>query len=180
LFGVNANQTDGSDQAKRRRVDCRFRTDPQSTPFSLRQPLVETDAADSCIAERHERLFLDKTAVVPRVACRVQITRDDLRERRTVRASDLDDAVQCGLSRYLSDDRRSVVRRNRLKQSIGDAHRSTLRAEIRDTAMNSMNCVARTIAYGTPAASISFSCATLAAKYAFSGVRSQPTIDSAT
>ena len=45
---------------------------------------------------------------------------------------------------------------------------------------NSKNCVARTIEYGTPPASISFSWLTLARMYPLSGMRSAPTTDSAT
>ena len=45
---------------------------------------------------------------------------------------------------------------------------------------NSKNCVARTIVYDTPPASISFSWLTLARMYPLSGMRSAPTTDSAT
>ena len=45
---------------------------------------------------------------------------------------------------------------------------------------NSKNCVARTIVYGTPPASISFSWLTLARMYPLSGMRSAPTTDRAT
>src|SRR5262249_34328929 len=45
---------------------------------------------------------------------------------------------------------------------------------------NSKNCVARTIEYGTPPASISFSWLTFARMYPLSGMRSAPTTDRAT
>src|SRR6185437_5568411 len=121
----------------------RFRLSQRSTLAGLRQPLVQADAANARFAERHQRLFFDAATEVPRVAIRrdrpcvayrLQITRNDVRERSTVRASDFHYAVHWGLKRDLREDRRNVVRRDRLKQSVADAHGPTVRTEISDTA----------------------------------------------
>src|SRR6201985_2279353 len=114
-----------------------------STLFGLREPLIETHMADSCLTERHERLFLYKTAVVPRIAIRhhwarishrFQITRNDVRKRCTVWTRDVDRTVQRRCKRGLRENRRDIFRSDRLKQSIAQAHRAIVRAEVRDTA----------------------------------------------
>src|ERR1700732_4659214 len=66
------------------------------------EPFVETDMAGARLTQRHQRALLDAAAVVSglgiaydltRVADRLQIAGDDLVERRSFRAGDLDDAV---------------------------------------------------------------------------------------
>jgi hypothetical protein len=43
---------------------------PAISPFRSRQPLIEYDAADSCVAERYERVLFDAAAEVPRTPIR--------------------------------------------------------------------------------------------------------------
>src|SRR5262244_1235885 len=62
------------------------------------EPVVEPDAAEARVAQRHERVLLDAAAVVaglgvphdlPRIADRLQIAGDEVVERGSLRASDL-------------------------------------------------------------------------------------------
>src|SRR5215468_367593 len=66
------------------------------------EPLVETDAAEARLAQRHQRVLLDPAAEVlgfgvahdlTRVADRLQIAGDDFIERRPFRAGNLHDAI---------------------------------------------------------------------------------------
>src|SRR5246127_4764065 len=79
-------------------------TSDAGSGFCLRaaEPFVETDAAETRFAQRHQRALLDPAAPVSglgvahhltRVADRLQIAGDDLVERRSFRPGDLDDAV---------------------------------------------------------------------------------------
>ena len=82
--------------------------------------------AEACFAQRHERAFLDPAAKVPGlgvaydlapVADRLHITGDDLVERSSFRAGDLDDAVARRRDPHLSDDSSNVVRGDGLEQT---------------------------------------------------------------
>src|SRR5215213_7830507 len=90
------------------------------------EPFVETDAAEARLAQWHERVLLDPAAPVSglgvahdltRVAESLQIAGDDLVERSSFRAGDLDDAVSwCG-ERHIGDEDSNVVRRDGLEQA---------------------------------------------------------------
>src|SRR5258708_30929335 len=90
------------------------------------EPFVEADAAEARLAQRHERALLDPAAEVSglavahdltRVADRLQIAGDDLVERYSFRAGDLDDAASRRCERHIGDDGSNVVRRDRLEQA---------------------------------------------------------------
>src|SRR5262249_60093098 len=89
-------------------------------------PFIETDVAEARFAQRDERALLDTAAPVPRlgvthdlmrVADRFQIAGDDLVERRSFRAGDLDDAVSWRRERRIGNDGSNVVRGDRLEQA---------------------------------------------------------------
>src|SRR4029453_1488682 len=84
------------------------------------EPFVETDAAEARVAQRHERAVLDAgaeesglgvTHPLTRVADRLQIAGDDVVERCSFRAGDLDDAVSWRRERHIGGGGRGVVRR---------------------------------------------------------------------
>ena len=82
--------------------------------------------AEARFAQRDERVLLDPAAPVSRlgvahdltrVADRLQIAGDDLVERLSFRAGDLDDAVSRRRKRHLGDNSSNVVRRDGLEQA---------------------------------------------------------------
>src|SRR5678816_320190 len=88
------------------------------------EPFVETDAAEARVTQRHERALLDAGAEVSglgvshdltRVADRLQIAGDDVVERCSFRAGDLDDAVSWRRERHIGGVGRDVVRRDGLE-----------------------------------------------------------------
>src|SRR5712691_1144707 len=90
------------------------------------KPFVETDAAEARLAQRYERALLDPAAPVSglwvahdltRVADRLQIAADDIVERRSIRAGDLDDAVSRRRERHIGNNDSNVVRRDGLEQA---------------------------------------------------------------
>src|SRR4051794_11874497 len=104
---------------------------------------VETDAAKVRLAQRHERTLLDPASEVSdlrvahdltRVADRPQIAGDNVVERRSLRAGDLDDAVSWGGERDLGDDGSNVVRCDRLKQAGWKPDPVSIRTRFGDTA----------------------------------------------
>src|SRR5262249_16846700 len=107
------------------------------------QPFVETDMADTRLAQRHQRTLLNPTAPIsgPAVAhdltgvtdC-LQIAVDDIVERRSLRAGDLDDAVLRRGERHIRDDSSNVVRRDGLEQDGRKLDRVSIRARIGDAA----------------------------------------------
>ena len=89
------------------------------------EPFIETYAAETRLAQRHERVLLDPAAAVSglgiahdlaRVADCLQVAGDDLVERRSFRAGDLDDAVARRRERHIGNVGRNVVRSDRLEQ----------------------------------------------------------------
>src|SRR5215468_5008147 len=100
------------------------------------EPFVETDAAEARFAQGHERALLNAAAKVSglgvphdrtRVADRLQIAGDDLVERCSFRAGDLDDAVSWRRERHIGDDGSNVVRRDGLEQAGRKPYRASIR-----------------------------------------------------
>src|SRR6185369_4275621 len=100
------------------------------------EPFVETDAAEACFAQRHERALLDPAAEIAglgiahhlaRIADRLEIAGNDLVEGRTLRAGDLDDAVARGAERHIGDEACDIVRRDGLEQAGGHPDLVSLR-----------------------------------------------------
>ena len=94
--------------------------------YGAAKPFVETDPAEARFAQRHERALLDPAAVVSglgvthdltRVTDRLQIAGNDLVERRSFRAGDLDDAVSRRRERHIGNGGSNVVRRDGLEQA---------------------------------------------------------------
>src|SRR5262245_49301826 len=90
------------------------------------EPFVETDAAQPHFAQRHERAIVDQAAEVSglgvthdltRVAARFQVAGNNVAERRSIGASDLDDAVTRRREGRIGDVGRHVVRRDGLEQA---------------------------------------------------------------
>src|SRR3954466_2290046 len=90
------------------------------------EPFVETDAAEACFTQRHERALLDPAAEVSglrvahdltRVADRLQIAGDDFVERCSFRTGDLDDTAARRRERHIGDGGSNVVRRDRLEHA---------------------------------------------------------------
>jgi hypothetical protein len=88
------------------------------------EPFVESDAPEPRFAQRHQRALLNPSAEVSglwvphdlaRVADRLQIAGDDLVERCSLRAGDLDDAVARCSERHLGNDCTNIVRRDGLQ-----------------------------------------------------------------
>src|SRR5205814_1891680 len=82
--------------------------------------------AEARFAQRHERALLDPAAEVSglgvahnlaRVADRLQIAGDDVVERRSLLAGDLDDAVARRRERHISDVGGNIVCRDGLEQA---------------------------------------------------------------
>ena len=97
--------------------------------------------AKAGFAQRDERPLLDAAAEIERlgigrhfawVADRLEIARDDLVERRPVRASDLDDSIARRRERDLGDYCSDVLRRDRLEQTGRDVNRTAFRIRIGD------------------------------------------------
>jgi hypothetical protein len=85
------------------------------------EPLVETDAAEARVAQRHERVLLDPAAPVSgrgiaydltRVADRLQIAGDDFVEQCSFRAGDLDETVSGRIKRRIGNYGSNVVSRD--------------------------------------------------------------------
>src|SRR5262249_14983903 len=106
--------------------------------FFLRaaEPFVETDAAKPRFAQRHERAIVDPAAEVsglgvthdlPWVADRFQVAGDDVAERCSVPACDLDDAVSRRRERHIGDDGSNVVRSDGLEQARRNPDRASIR-----------------------------------------------------
>src|SRR5215475_6108780 len=90
------------------------------------EPFVERDPAETRVAQGHERALFDPGAEVPslgithdrpRVADGLQIAGDDVAERSSVGAGDLDDAVARHRERHLGNRGRHVVGRDGLEQA---------------------------------------------------------------
>src|SRR5215470_20020606 len=80
---------------------CTSDTGSGSCLGAAAEPVVETDAAEARVAQRHQRVLLDPAAGVAglgvthdltRVADRLQIAGDECVERCSFRPGDLDDA----------------------------------------------------------------------------------------
>jgi hypothetical protein len=87
------------------------------------EPFVESDAPEPRCAQRYQRALLNPIAEVSglwvphdlaRVADRLEITGDDLVERCSLRAGDLDDAVARCSERHIGEDCSNIVRRDGL------------------------------------------------------------------
>jgi hypothetical protein len=90
----------------------------------MAEPFVESDTPEPRFAQRHQRELLDPSAKVSgfrvshdlaRVANRLQIARDDLVERCSLRAGDLDDSVAPRSERHIGNDCSNIVRRDGLQ-----------------------------------------------------------------
>src|SRR5882762_1651011 len=90
------------------------------------EPFVETDAAEARFAQRYERALFDPAAPVSglrvahdltRVADRLQIAGDDLVERRSFGAGDLDDAASRRRERHIGNEGSNIIRRDGLEQA---------------------------------------------------------------
>src|SRR5215831_669717 len=107
------------------------------------EPFVERDPAEPRVAQGHERALFDPGAEVPslgiahdrtRVANGLQIAGDDVAERGSVGAGDLDDAVARRRERHLGDGGSHVVGRDGLEQAGRDPDLVSLGARARDGA----------------------------------------------
>src|SRR5262245_51683133 len=90
------------------------------------EPLIDADAAEARLGRWRERVLLAPTAPVSglrvphdgtRVALRFEVSGDDLVERRSLRARDIEDSVSGRDQRHIGDDRSNVVRRDGLEQT---------------------------------------------------------------
>ena len=108
----------------------------QAAGLRAAEPFVEADAAEARLAQRHERVLLDPAAAVSglgvphdlaRVADRLEIAGDDLVERRSFRAGDLDDAVARRRERHIGNEAGNVVRRDGLEQAGRNPDRLSIR-----------------------------------------------------
>ena len=153
------------------------------------QPGAEIDRAEACGARRDELLVAEHGPEVGRLVVRDdasvvlgrgEVPPDEVVDRNRVGAGDLDGAVR---RRVSATSATAAATSSAAMGCMGADDSRTVSPSALDPAMapmNSKNCVARTIVYGTPAALIRSSCATFARMYPLSGSRSAPTTDRAT
>src|SRR5215470_14915977 len=107
------------------------------------EPLVETNAAEARLAQRHQRVLFDPAPEVlgfrvahylSRVTDRLQVAGNEFVERRPFRAGDLDDPVARPRERHIGNVGSSIVRRDGLEQPGRNPDLVSIRARIGDTA----------------------------------------------
>ena len=120
----------------------------------MAEPFIETDAAEARFAQRHQRALLDPAAPVSglrvahdltRIADRLEIAGDDLVERRSFRAGNLDDPVSRRRERNIGDTGSNIVRRDGLEQDGRKPDHVPSALESAMPRRNSMNWVERMI-----------------------------------